>query len=127
MIQTIFLFGEAEKGDFCFPYCFKTLEELCCTLGQPPEESLGIHFAIQALLMNKPCTFFRVKEEGYSLEDYLRGLHLLESDLEKLPFFAIGLPGVGDPKLIEITALLCQKKKSSLIITEQDLYDYLTG
>ncbi len=126
MRKAIFLFGEAEKGEFCLPYCCRSLEQLSDTFGHPPSESLGIFFAIQALLLQRDCIFFRVKEEGFSLDDYFRGLKLLEKESFLHPILAIALPGVGNEHLIQAIGGVCSQKKSSLILTEKDLYDYLT-
>ena len=78
MRQTIFLFGEAEKGDFCTPLVCKSFPQLAETFGNPPEESLGILYAVQALMFDRELIFFRVKEEGFSISDYMRGIKLLE-------------------------------------------------
>lgn len=78
MRHTIFLFGEAEKGDFCTPLRCKSLPHLAETFGNPPEESLGILYAVQALMFERDLIYFRVKEEGFSIQDYMQGIHLLK-------------------------------------------------
>lgn len=123
---TIALFGEAEKGEFTTGYFCKTLSELLDFLGNPPPDTQGLYFAIQALHYNHPCIFFRVQEEGFSLPDYLAGLHLLE----KSPFInqisAICTPGVGDAAIIDAIVPICQVHHHILITSQPDLYDYLS-
>lgn len=126
MFHTIALFGEAEKGEFRYGYFCKNLVELSEHLGEPPsDESKGLAFAVQALLFNRGVIFFRVHEEGFSLQDYYNGFQLLEHKKETFPLSAICLPGVGNSEIIEATAPLCEVHRSFLILTEKDLYDYL--
>jgi hypothetical protein len=126
MRQTIFLFGEAEKGDFCTPLLCKSLPQLAETFGNPPEESLGIPYAVQALMFERELIFFRVKEEGFSVSDYMRGIKLLEKKETFHHLTAICMPNVGDAEIIEATSPICTIYHSLLITTEKDLYDYLT-
>ncbi len=126
MPRPIFLFGEAEKGDFCTPQLCRTLPQLADIYGHPPAESLGLLYAIQALLYERELIYFRVKEEGFSVTDYMRGLKLLEKVAVDLQPSAVFLPGVGDGEIIEATSELCQKQQTLLVITHRDLYDYLT-
>lgn len=126
MRHTIFLFGEAEKGDFCTPHLCRTLPQLAETFGNPPEESMGIIYAVQALMFERELIFFRVKEEGFSVADYMRGIHLLKSKEIFNDLTAICMPGVGDAEIIEATNPVCSLYRSLLITTEKDLYDYLT-
>lgn len=123
--RTVFLFGEAEKGEFCTPLLCRSLPQLVDTLGNPPEESLGILYAIQTLMYDRDLIFFRVKEEGFSTEDYLRGLKLLQQKLIQFELGAICMPGVGDKEIINATSPICHLHKSFLILNEKDLYDYL--
>jgi hypothetical protein len=123
----IALFGEAEKGEYKTAYYCETLPQLEECLGEPPCESRGLHYAVQALLYRKGLIFFRVKEEGYSLEDYLLGLNFLKNRQLVPSLTAICMPGVGDPEVIEATAPICDQRKSLLIVSECDLYDYLTS
>ncbi len=126
MRHTLFLFGEAEKGELCTPMLFRSLPELADKLGNPPEESEGILYAVQALLFERELIFFRIREEGFSHIDYVKGLKFLE-DREALPPLAgICMPGVGSFELIEAAKPLCDLHQSCLIISEKDLYDYLT-
>jgi hypothetical protein len=126
MRYTIFLFGEAERGEYCTPFLCKSLPQLADTFGNPPEESQGILYAVQALLYERELIYFRVKEEGFSTQDYLKGLKLLQNK-EALPIAAICMPGVGDEAIIEATNPICALHKSFLIISEKDLYDFLTN
>jgi hypothetical protein len=127
MRQTIFLFGEAEKGDFCVPQLCKSLPQLADLFGNPPEDSLGILYGVQTLLYERDLIFFRVKEEGFSFHDYMKGIKLLQNKELVSSVNAICMPGVGDADIIEATYPICTLHKSFLIITEKDLYDYLTA
>ncbi len=123
MRSTIFLFGESEKGEFGIPLFCRCLPELCDLLGNPPEESQGIPYAIQALLYNRLLFFCRVREEGFSIADYLKGFHIAKQNTSCPPFQAIALPGVGSEEIIEAAGNLCSLHKSLLILTEKDLYE----
>lgn len=125
MRHRMFLFGEAERGEFCTPILCKSLPQLADIVGNPPEDSQGIHYAVQSLLYERELIFFRVEEEGFSTQDYLRGLKILQQ--EQFPeVAAICMPGVGDTEIIESGSLVCSQQKSFLIINEKDFYDYLT-
>jgi len=126
MIYKIALFGEAEKGEFGKPLHFQSITDLAQVLGNPPEDSQGLYFAIQALMYEREIFFIRVKEEGYSEKDYFLGLKALEKCIIK-EVAAVGLPGVGDEKIIDIGASICEMHKRILLTTEKDLYDYLTS
>jgi len=126
MKQTIFLFGEAEKGAFCTPILCQSLPQMVDILGHPPGESRGVYYGVQTLLYKREVLFFRVKEEGFSKEDYLRGLKWLQKGHACDSLSAICMPGVGDAELIDTSSTVCQLYKSCLIIDEKDLYDYLT-
>lgn len=126
-MHTIALFGEAQKGEFQRGYFCTNLADLSGHFGEPPSrESLGLQFAIQALLYQRGVIFFRVREEGFSTKDYLKGLNLLEQPEFKGNLSAICLPGVGNSEIIEATTPVCQLHGSFLIVTQRDLYDYLT-
>lgn len=127
MNEKIILFGEAEKGLFNHPYHFKSLYELATTIGNPPENSQGINYAVQALYYQREVIFFRVEEEGFSLKEYFQGLDFLKDKENLRPISALCLPGVGNPKIIEISSHICDLHKSILIITEKDLFDFLTS
>jgi hypothetical protein len=126
MRRKIFLFGEAEKGEFCTPFVCRSLPQLAEVFGNPPEESLGILYAVQALMYEHELIYFRVKEEGFSVSDYMRGIHLLENKEAFQDLAAICMPGVGDAEIIDATSPICSLHRSLLITTERDLYDYLT-
>ena len=51
--QFIALFGEAEKGSYSHLKRINSLQQLCEEFGHPPKDSLGISFAVQALLFQK--------------------------------------------------------------------------
>lgn len=124
-MRRVVIFGEAERGRFVTPYHLRDLSLLFDILGNPPKQSQGIFFAIQTILKKYEALFFRVSEEGFSIKDYLLGLKLLKKgkigDLS-----AVAIPGVGNLKIVEETAKVCLVCKTILIISERDLYDYLT-
>lgn len=124
---TIALFGEAEKGEYRTPYFCQTLPQLVEALGNPPPDSLGLYFAVQALLYHRDLLFIRVQEEGYNHQDYLLGLHLLEMQNVITQIAALFLPGVGDKEILEAVTPFCKMHHSILITREPDLYDYLTS
>ena len=124
--QTIALFGEAERGEFRKPYMCQSLSQLVETLGNPPPNTLGLYYAIQALLFEYQLIFMRVKEEGFSFPDYIQGMCMLE-DLKLLTSLsAVCAPGVGDAEIINAIAPKCSSSHSIFITREADLYDYLT-
>ena len=120
-------FGEAEKGQFQKPYSCNYLEQLIDYFGNPPEESLGLHFAIQVVLYEWDLIFFRVEEEGFSKKDYFTGLAHLSDKTIAPHLDAICLPGVGDPSIIHATDPICSLHQNLLITTEKDLFDYLSS
>ncbi|SCC90850.1 hypothetical protein SCG7086_DH_00030 [Chlamydiales bacterium SCGC AG-110-P3] len=124
--HTIALFGEAEKGEFQTAYFCRSLGDLSEYLGHPPEDSRGLHFAVQALMYQHSLIFFRVLEEGYSTQDYLLGLRLLQNQTIIPQLSAICMPGVGDADIIDVSSTLCAQHQGILVTTEADLYDYLT-
>lgn len=125
--QTIALFGEAEKGDYSTAYYCQTLPQMLDYLGNPPEESQGLYFAVQSILFNYSVLFFRVREEGFSQEDYFSGLTFLKRQNLFSRIIGIGVPGVGNGEIINEIIPICQNYRSILITSEADLYDYLTG
>ncbi len=127
MQYTVALFGEAGKGEFRQAYFCRSLPQLFEAFGNPPSDSQGLRCAIQALFYEREILFFRVKEEGFSLPDYLAGLHALENKKIFSSLTALCLPGVGDPEIIQAAASICLLHKSLLVTTERDLYDYLTA
>ncbi len=126
MRHVIALFGEAEKGQCKKPYILQELPQLIDLLGNPPPESEGLFFAIQALLFERQLIYFKVEEEGFSKEDYLAGLKYLKNKEKTQEIHALCMPGVGDKDLIDAFHPVCEKYKSHLITTQKDLYDYLT-
>lgn len=125
MRHKVILFGEAEKGAYKTPHKVKELPQLMDRLGNPPPESEGLFYAVQALLYEREIVYFRVVEEGFSHPDYYFGIQYLEE--KEKGIHALCLPKVGDPELLNAFQTLCQKHKSVLITTQKDLYDYLTS
>lgn len=122
----LFVFGESEKGPLCRPtFCREPLE-LFNYFGHSLEATSGFYLAIQSLLYKRPCIFFRVKNEGFSRPDYLKGLHILKSDLAKLEISALGVPGLSDPEIFDELERHCQIRRSILIFEQKDLIDYLS-
>ena len=127
MRHVVALFGESERGQFRTAHILRDLPQLVDLLGNPPPESEGLFFAIQALLFQRELIYFRVEEEGFSEADYFNGLKLLE-DREKVKTLnALCLPGVGDRKILDASEKLCHIHKSFLITNQKDLYDFLTS
>lgn len=126
MSQRVFLFGEAEKGEFCTPFVCQSIFQLADTFGNPPPESHGLAYAVQVLLLKRELIFFRVKEEGFSLVDYMRGVRLLENRSLFHNLSAICIPGVGNGEIIDALTNVCHLHKSFLILGEKDLYDFIT-
>lgn len=125
--STIALFGEAEKGEFEKAYLCNNLSQLVENLGNPPESSRGLYYAIQALLYQHTLLFLRVREEGFSFHDYLYGLQLLDKQEIIQNITALYIPGVGDNKIIQHMIPFCHSHHSILITTESDFYDYITN
>lgn len=125
-MQTVALFGAAERGGYQHPYFCENLEQLLDMLGQPPPNSKGIEMAIQVLMYHRNLIFFRVEEEGFSLDDYQKGLYLLQHG-HLVPYFAaLAIPGVGNPEIVRKSQEVCSLYKGVLLFQEDDLYDYLT-
>ncbi len=126
MRYTIAVFGEAERGSFHNAFFCQNLGQLESNFGNPPQNSAGINLAIQALLYNRNLIFFRVKEEGFSSDDYIKGLYQLEKQHLFSNIKAIGMPGVGDKKVIGASEEFCNIYNSILMTSEADFYDFLT-
>lgn len=126
-MQVVALFGESEKGAFKIPHSLRHLPHLFELLGNPPEESQGLFFAVQAILYNREILFFRVMDEGFSRPEYFQGLKLLEDRGKVKKIDALCLPGVGDPGIIAASQSVCELHRSFLIMTQKDLYDFLTS
>lgn len=123
MKHTVFIFGEAEKGEFCSPYLCNSVSRLSENFGTT--KSKGIYKAVEALLHGHDVLYFRVEEEGFSREDYYEGFHFLSKDHFFGSLSALCLPGVGDPHILKAASLLSLKHKSLLIVEEKDLFDFL--
>ncbi len=121
------LFGEAEKGQFRKAYFIHELAQLMELLGNPPPESQGIAFGIQSLLFKRELIYFRVEEEGFSVSDYLLGLRDLEDQKKIKNLHAICLPGAGEKRIMGASEKVCRLRGSILLLTQKDLYDYLTA
>ncbi len=125
--SAVVLFGEAEKGDLETAYYCEDLEHLFEYLGEPPEETEGLHYAVQSLLYGRPCIYFRVQEEGMSTPDYYFGLDFLHRSPGKFPHIgALYLPRMGMKEVIEESLTICREYHSLLLMNQKDLYDYLT-
>ena len=123
----VVLFGEAEKGEYQTAYFCQTLTDLVEHFGNPPSNSMGLFFAVQALLYKRSLVFFRVKEEGFSHPDYLSGINVLQNQKIISDIAAICLPGVGDSIIIHAVTPVCDRFHSILVTTEADFYDYISG
>lgn len=119
----IALFGEAEKGSFNEGLICSEVTQLLDCYGNPPAESFGLYYAIQALLYNYQLIFFRVEHEGFSKQDYFNGIKILSESPVIRSVHAICTPGVGDHTIINALMPLC----NILIMNEADLYDYLSS
>lgn len=120
------LFGEAERGEFHAGYYCKTLEELVFCFGNPPIGSRGLDFAVQTLLFNRSILFFRVEEEGYSIDDYAHGFDIIANKRPFEDISALCMPGVGNEAILDVAIPLCKHFNTLLITSEPDLYDLLT-
>lgn len=127
MNRRIALFGESERGQAGMAYYCDSLPQLADTFGNPPEESNGLHCAVQALLFNFGLIYFPVEEEGFSHDDYFQGIETLQEKELIKEVGAFCLPGVGDRNLLNAITQLCERHTSILITNQSDLYDYLTA
>ncbi len=125
-LHTLALFGEAEKGNFHTPHLLHSLPQVMDSLGNPPPDSRGLYYAVQAVLYDYHLIFFRVEEEGFSYHDYFSGLKIMEKEALFDKISAIFMPGVGDAEIIDTVIPLCQSHQSVYLTSEADLYDYLT-
>ncbi len=123
MKPTIVVFGESEKGLYDTAYVCNSVSDLYEHLG---DGKSGISLAIQALMYNYSVIFFKVEEEGYSIDSYFFGLHFLNSQAAINYIVALALPGVGDRYVIEASYSLCRKYHCILLFRNHDLYDLLT-
>ncbi len=126
-LLTIALFGEAERGRLHEGVFCETLPQLIDIFGQPPPSSQGLILAIQSLLYGRQLIYFRVREEGFSSEDYFEGIDQIEKSEWASRVSAFAIPGVGDSTIIHAIIPLCAIYHSILITTQADLHDYLTS
>jgi len=124
--MNIFLFGAAEKGELCKPIYLHSLDQLLEILGNPPETSEGILCAIQALLLNNSLIYFRVEEEGFSYENYLKGFRLLHKEGLIMKVSAVCMPGMANSEIWDVLLPICRNFRIIILMSEKDLYDYLT-
>ena len=124
---TLALFGEAEQGSLHQGVLCSTLPQLIDIFGHPPPSSQGLILAIQALLYGSQLIYFRVREEGFSSEDYFEGIEQIEKSEWAPKVHAFAIPGVGDGEIIHAIIPLCNTYHSILITTQADLHDYLTS
>jgi len=125
MYITIALFGESEKGRFHYPYFCYSVEQLADTFGNPPPESQGLELAIQSIMYERDIIFFRVAEEGYSVDDYINSIEILKDTNQVKNLDAICIPKVSDHKILDSFDPICKLHKSLIITTQKDLFDYL--
>lgn len=123
---TIALFGETEKGEYQIPYLCRSLGELSDFFGNPPPMTRGLYYAIQAVLYKWDLLFIRVREEGFSTQDYYMGVHILTKRNLISNVSAICAPGVASQEILKVFDPICQAYHSIFITNEIDLYDYLT-
>lgn len=126
MTYTIAMFGEAERGEFRTAYFCQNLEQLDEYFGNPPAQSQGLYYAVQALLFRRQLIFFRVMEEGFSIQDYLIGAQLLEQQRLIPQLDVICTPGLANPAVLNALQPVFQQYHSILFFNEADFYDYLT-
>lgn len=127
MPYTVAVFGEAERGELAALHPITSLAHLNEAMGTPPMGTEGIFFAVQFLLFEYAVIFIRVSEEGFGLETYFKGLHLLEKKGHIPKMTALCLPGVGDSTILEACHPLCERHSALIVSTEKDLFDYLTS
>ena len=127
LTPVIALFGQAAKGAYDTLYFCRTAADLFTNLGDPPEDTSGLYFAVKTLSYGMPVMYYRVREEGVSVHDYWVGFGLLkQAHTVVITLKALFLPGVASQELIDEGAKLCQDRHSFLIMSEPDFYDYIT-
>lgn len=125
--SVVALFGQASKGSLDTVYFCRSLGDLLEYLGEPPKDACGLYYAVQTLLFGVSILYFRVREEGVSLDDYHFGFRLLrEVHPPFITLKALFLPGVGSKAVIDEGISLCRNYHSLLIVREADFYDYMT-
>ncbi|HEU64245.1 MAG: hypothetical protein KR126chlam4_00016 [Candidatus Anoxychlamydiales bacterium] len=125
MNKVIAFLGESEMGRFYYPYFCSSLTQLATTLGNPPEDSRGLDFAIQAIMYERDVIYFRVEEEGFSIKDYIKSFEIIKDKKKVKRLDAICIPGVGDIEIILQLDPICKLHSSIIITTQKDLFDYL--
>ncbi len=125
MKKVIALLGESEFGKFHYPYFCNSLEQLVITLGNPPQDSKGLDFAIQAIMYERDIIYFRVNEEGYSTDDYVYSFKIIKNRKKIKKLDAICIPGLSDKELISELDPICKLHSAIMITTQKDLFDYL--
>ena len=123
--RRLFYLERLKKGNFEHLITVRPVPQLLDRFGHPPVHSWGIYYAIQALMHHCALLFFRVREEGFSRDDYLLGLNLLQKQKLVAQIDALCMPGVGSVEIIQAITPICDHYHSFLIISESDLYDYL--
>lgn len=126
MGQTVALFGEAQRGAFQTAYFCHTLPQLLDTFGEPPEGSQGLTCAVQFIMNQYRVIYFRVKEEGFSYQEYYDGLNFLHQYTGIQDLTALCLPGVGSQEVLEACLPISYRYQSPIVINEADLYDLMT-
>lgn len=118
-------FGQTSKGRFGQPYYLKNAKSILSILGKVPEDTLGMPFALEMLKAHKDILFFRVAEEGLSLDDYLRGLQFLKKNCIQKRLLGIYLSGCFDKEVVSLAVRICNWHKSILLATQKEMIDYL--
>ena len=126
MKETVAIFGESECGKEGILMQIDELGHLVDLLGNPTENSLGVPMAIQSCLYERRILFYQIKEEGFTIKDYMEGFQLIKQRPLPCPLSAIALPGVGDSLILDEAKKVCDLYKCFLIMNESDLFDYLT-
>ena len=76
-------------------------------------------------MYERQVLFFRVQQEGFSIEDYMMGFSILKDKKKTKKIDAIFLPKVGNPEIIDSIDPICKSQSLIVITTEKDLFDYL--
>lgn len=119
-ILRIAIFGQVAKGKESAVYVIKSLKDLFTQLGCSSQDGKALSFAIKALHYGREVYFVPVKEEGFNPQEYRTGV----KNLNKYDVDAVFIPGVGNSSIIDF--VLCGLN-ATIIITEEDAYDYLTS
>jgi hypothetical protein len=120
----VVVFGEASRGLWGELCSCHQLIELYQAYGEPTQGSLGLYWAIQALLKGKSCLFWRVRQESLALEDYHLGLCKLHG-LDLDTWEGLFLPNMSEPAVLEQASFYCKQKQKVLLMDPLDLQDWL--